>query len=58
MDGDNDKIQGIVPYDCNSGETVGTVPPIPDYTLEVLLSRIAREKGDNIVSRRSALLHT
>ncbi|KAF9474968.1 hypothetical protein BDN70DRAFT_936259 [Pholiota conissans] len=43
------KIQAIVPYDCDIYKTNGQrVAPIPDRSLEVLLSKIAEKKGDNI----------
>ncbi|KAF9479227.1 hypothetical protein BDN70DRAFT_878993 [Pholiota conissans] len=46
------QIQAIVPYDCDSevegGKSETRVPPIPDYMLEILLSKIVEEKGDNI----------
>ncbi|KAF9477973.1 hypothetical protein BDN70DRAFT_74423 [Pholiota conissans] len=46
------QIQAIVPYDCDSegegGKSRTRVPPIPDYVLEILLSKIVEEKGDNI----------
>ncbi len=51
VDGVNNKIEAIVPYDygrVNDGDQI--VQPIPDYTLEKLLSYIAQKKGDNIVS--------
>lgn len=45
-------IQAIVPYDCDteleSGELVG---PIADRTFGALIGNIARQKGNNIVSR-------
>jgi len=49
----NAKIEVIIPYDCTSGQTPGfsNVQPIPDRTIGALIDEIAREKGDNIVSR-------
>lgn len=45
------KIQSIVPYDCDVyDESGGGVPPLPDYVLGILLSKIADMKGNNIVS--------
>jgi hypothetical protein len=45
------KIQSIVPYDCDVYDEWGEgVPPIPDYVLGILLSKIADMKGNNIVS--------
>jgi hypothetical protein len=47
-----EKIQAIVPYDCDVNDTSGTpIPAIADYVLGILLSKIAEEKGNNIVSR-------
>ena len=43
----NEKIEVIVPYDCTSD---GSVEPIPDRTIGLLIDEIARKKGDNIVS--------
>ncbi len=51
---DDQKIQAIVPYDCdtydNSGELIG---PISDCTLGTLIGNIAVEKGNNIVSHHA-----
>ncbi|KAF9477972.1 hypothetical protein BDN70DRAFT_880495 [Pholiota conissans] len=45
------QIQAIVPYDCDSVDSEGNlVPPIPDYVLDILLSKIAEKKGDNITA--------
>ncbi|KAF9474959.1 hypothetical protein BDN70DRAFT_884283 [Pholiota conissans] len=45
------QIQAIVPHDCDSLDSKGSrVPPIPDYMLEILLSKIAEKKGDNITA--------
>lgn len=40
------EIQLILPYDCD----LKTVSGIPDRTIAVLLNKIAKAKGDNIVS--------
>lgn len=47
-----DKIQAIVPYDCDTHNTATgeQIRAIPDFTIEFLLSRIAEKNGDNIVS--------
>ncbi|KAF9474967.1 hypothetical protein BDN70DRAFT_841612 [Pholiota conissans] len=42
------KIQAIVPYDCDVYKNGQYVAPIPDHSLEVLLSKIAEKKGNNI----------
>ncbi len=50
--GDRDgKIQAIVPYDCDAMRPDGQrVPPIPDHTINCLLSAVAQKHGNNIVS--------
>lgn len=55
--GDRDgKIQAIVPYDCDAMRADGQrVPPIPDHTINCLLSAVAQKHGNNIVSNCIAM---
>lgn len=47
----DEKIQAIVPYDCDAMRPSGErVPPIPDHTLNCLLSAVSQKHGINIVS--------
>lgn len=52
------KVQMIVPHDSFEQRDGATVQAIPDRTMATLLQKIAKEKGDNIVSRdRRAEIH-
>lgn len=44
------KIQLILPYDCDLKVGSDIVSGIPDRTIAALLNKIAKAKGDNIVS--------